>query len=290
MQRYEIHLFAEDHRFQLQDDDAASLDAITVDTARLTEVAVTVEIHEARPEIDTASWETIDAASLSINSGRLVVATSSEFFPDAFRITMRRGAYEALVCRGGGRYLVALYPAVERAIDGALNVVRLDASHVAEYRELMLRAYAQAPDAFTSTPEERAAEPESWWIARIADPSGRSVAFGCFDEIGLVGTVTVEFASKPKTRHKAHVIGMFVSPEARGRGAGRLLVQAALDLCRAREGIASVTLTVTEGNEAAIALYRAAGFHPFGVEPMAIRTAGGFRGKVHMQLTLREDV
>jgi hypothetical protein len=30
----------------------------------------------------------------------------------------------------------------------------------------MLRAYEVAADAFTSTPEERAAEPESWWVKR----------------------------------------------------------------------------------------------------------------------------
>jgi ribosomal protein S18 acetylase RimI-like enzyme len=261
-----------------------------VETTQDGEVAVTVELHESRPDIDIVRWSKVDASRLTIDSGRLVVATSTEYFPEAFRIPMRRGAYEALVCHGRDGYLVALYPAVERAIAGAMSVVRLTPSHVAEYRELMLRAYAQAPDAFTSTPEERAAEPESWWLNRIADPSQRSVAFGCFDGASLVGTVTVEFSPKPKTRHKAHVIGMFVAPEARGRGAARLLVEAALDLCRSREGVTSLTLTVTEGNEPAIALYRAVGFRSFGVEPMALRTPDGYLSKVHMQLSIREDL
>ena len=81
----------------------------------------------------------------------------------------------------------------------------------------LLRAYAEVPDAFTATPEERAAEPDSWWLKRIADPSGMSVAFGCFDGSTLVGTVTVEFSPRPKTRHKAHLIGMYVASEVRGR-------------------------------------------------------------------------
>ena len=290
MQRYDIHLFAEDRRFQLQDDDATALDAIVVDTARDGEIAVTVELHEARPDVDSGAWDKVETAILRVDSGRIVVASSTEFFPEAFRIPMRRGRFEALVCQRDDRYVVALYPAVEGKAEEGLRAVRLDASHVAAYRAFMLRAYAEAPDAFTSTPEERAREPESWWAKRIADPAGSSAAFGCFDDAGLIGTVAVEFSAKPKTRHKAHLIGMFVAPEARGRGAARALVDAAIGHCRSKDEVTSITLTVTEGNEPAISLYRTAGFRTFGVEPMALRTPGGYLSKVHMQLALRPEM
>jgi hypothetical protein len=88
----------------------------------------------------------------------------------------------------------------------------LKPEHAGEYRTLMLEAYAEAPDAFTSTPEERAAEPESWWVKRIADSSGLSAAFGAYIEGSLVGTAALEFSAKPKTRHKALLIGMYVRP------------------------------------------------------------------------------
>src|SRR5262245_1245894 len=101
-----------------------------------------------------------------------------------------------------------------------MHVAPLQASDAPEYRALMLHAYAAAADAFTSTPEERAAEPASWWTSRIADPKGLSQAFGAFHDNELVGTVTLEFAAKPKTKHKAHLIGMFVKESARGLGAG----------------------------------------------------------------------
>ena len=81
-----------------------------------------------------------------------------------------------------------------------MDVHRLVASDVPRYRELMLRAYAVAPDAFTSTPEERSVEPDSWWLKRIADPSGQSLAFGAFHDGRLVGTVTVELDPKHTTR------------------------------------------------------------------------------------------
>jgi ribosomal protein S18 acetylase RimI-like enzyme len=167
-----------------------------------------------------------------------------------------------------------------------MNVARLAASDAKRYRALMLHAYASAADAFTSTPEERAAEPESWWVRRIDDPKGLSQAFGASHNGELVGTVTIEFAAKPKTKHKAHLIGMFVSEAARGLGAGRALVNAALVAAQSRSGVLVVTLTVTEGNTPAIALYESCGFRTFGVEPMAIATPSGFKSKVHMWLSL----
>jgi hypothetical protein len=47
-----------------------------------------------------------------------------------------------------------------------MHVARLIAADAPRYRALMLHAYEVAADAFTSTPEERAAEPESWWVKR----------------------------------------------------------------------------------------------------------------------------
>lgn len=64
----------------------------------------------------------------------------------------------------------------------SVKIRRLVAADVPRYRELMLHAYAAAADAFTSTPEERAAEPDAWWLARIADPWGLGYAFGAFTD------------------------------------------------------------------------------------------------------------
>ncbi|GAP35014.1 GNAT family N-acetyltransferase [Piscinibacter sakaiensis] len=164
-----------------------------------------------------------------------------------------------------------------------MHIAPLTAADLPAYQPLMLHAYAAAADAFTSTAEERAAAPEAWWLQRVADPAGLGRAFGAFDDAGrLVGTVSVEFSAKPKTRHKALVIGMFVREAARGQGLGRRLLQAALDEAAARPGVFLVTLTVTEGNAPALALYRGAGFTVFGTEPLAIATPQGYRGKVHM--------
>jgi len=101
----------------------------------------------------------------------------------------------------------------------------------------------------------------------VVDPAHRrserdGVAFGAFAGIELVGAVALEFSAKPKTRHKALVIGMYVLPDWRGNGAGRALLRAAIDRCKSRGDILVMQLTVTDGNEPAVALYRSAGFEP----------------------------
>ena len=71
-----------------------------------------------------------------------------------------------------------------------------------------------------------------------------SAAFGAFNDQELVGTVALEFSAKPKTKHKALVIGMYVSPVATGKGAGHALLEAVVEYARARPGILLLTLTV----------------------------------------------
>ena len=116
------------------------------------------------------------------------------------------------------------------ALGGAagFRVVPLSAADAPAYRALMLHAYESAADAFTSTPQERAAAPLSWWLERIAGAEGRSQVVGAFANQVLVGALTLECATQAKTRHKAHLAGMFVAPSARGQGVGRALMQAAM--------------------------------------------------------------
>ncbi|WP_396435700.1 GNAT family N-acetyltransferase [Limnohabitans sp.] len=153
-----------------------------------------------------------------------------------------------------------------------MHITLLKPSNAKQYRELMLEAYQLAADAFTSTAQERAAEHEDFWIKRIADPTSLSAAFGAFQGQDLLGTVALEVSKKPKTKHKALVVGMYVTPSARGKGAGRALIEAIVEYAQSNEQLFMLTLTVTEGNESAIDLYRSCGFSTFGVEPMAILT------------------
>lgn len=120
MQRHQFQLFADYYQFYIQDDDASFGDladawneeavarllavaphVIGVGTVRNTTVPVTVEIHDARPEIDFAAWEQVNLASLVVGSGRIVVAGCTDYLPDAARLDLAAGTYEVLVCYAG---------------------------------------------------------------------------------------------------------------------------------------------------------------------------------------------
>jgi RimJ/RimL family protein N-acetyltransferase len=176
---------------------------------------------------------------------------------------------------------------LERRPAEPVRVAALVTADAPRYRELMLEAYVQAPDAFTSTVEERMAEPLAWWRNRIARGDGLAEAFGAFDGPGLVGSVALEYSAKPKTRHAALLIGMYVQARWRGHGVGLRLLEAALAAAQRRPEVEVLRLTVTEGNESAIRLYRSVGFTPWGVEPQSIRTPSGFKRKIYMSMPLR---
>ena len=161
---------------------------------------------------------------------------------------------------------------------------RLTPADATAHRALMLEAYEMHPDAFTSSPSERAKLPSSWWAERL--PPGddaSSVVIGAFGDGGhLVGAAGLAMEERIKSRHKATLFGMYVAPEARAQGTGRKLVDAVLDAARGRAGLRVVQLTVTQGNDSAQALYARCGFEVFGVEPLAVFVDGAFHAKVHM--------
>jgi GNAT superfamily N-acetyltransferase len=171
-------------------------------------------------------------------------------------------------------------------IQATMQIKPLTPDHAMAYKALMLHAYGQAADSFTSTPQERALHPDSWWRRRIADPAGLSVVWGAFADQVLVGTVSLELSGRAKTRHKALVVAMFVHENFRGQGLARQLMQAVVQHGRARQGLRLLQLEVTQGNAAAERLYQSLGFQAYGLEPMAVLTADGYRSKVHLWLDL----
>ncbi|AJQ95595.1 GNAT family N-acetyltransferase [Gynuella sunshinyii] len=170
-----------------------------------------------------------------------------------------------------------------------MRIATLIPTDVAAYRALMLEAYEQAPDAFTTTADEREAEPESWWVKRMGSAVGLATSFGAWQGSSLVGTVALKYSAKPKTLHSALVLGMYVQPEQRGKGIGLALLNAAIAAASARPEVLALTLTLTEGNAPALRLYRSAGFVSWGTQPQAIRTSAGLKGKVHMSLALSKS-
>lgn len=136
------------------------------------------------------------------------------------------------------------------------------------YRTLRLQALKDAPDAFGTTYEESVGRPDQYWITRLHDLSPATdlpLRVDCEGRPGGLAWGQID----PSQLDTAQVFQMWVAPEFRGRGIGRLLLMEIIEWARS-QGVGFVKLGVIIGNAAATDLYRSAGFEPIG-EPVPIR-------------------
>lgn len=165
-----------------------------------------------------------------------------------------------------------------------MNIRRLLSTDAAEFRALRLRALREHPEAFTSSFEEATLKPLAESEQRLA-PQSNEHFWGAFDGEVLVGMVGLDYEQRMKARHKALVVAMYVAPEQSRRGIGGALLDELVAQARA-DGLESLTLTVTVGNQGAERLYLDAGFVSFGIEPQAIKVQHQYFGKNQMRLSL----
>lgn len=166
-------------------------------------------------------------------------------------------------------------------VHGSAFVRRLTEEDATSFRALRLHALATEPAAFAADHEEESLLPP----ARFAERLRNNVVFAAEDAGGLLGAVAWYAEASPKRRHLGHLWGMYLRPEGRGMGLGRRLLAAAVDDARGR--VERLSLGVAIGNEAALRLYRAAGFVVFGTEPAALRVDGMDLDEHLMTLDLR---
>ena len=157
----------------------------------------------------------------------------------------------------------------------------LNPSHANAYRQLMLEAYAQHPQAFVSTIAHREKLPLSWWQAQLDDEL--SALFGAFVDDQLAGIIGLAFEPWDDAPHKATLFGLYVPQRFRGKGLGEKLVQAVLSLAEEEPEIKVIELTVSASSHAALALYTRCGFSQSGLEDCAIRVGDDYFDRVHMR-------
>ena len=121
-------------------------------------------------------------------------------------------------------------------------------------RELRLAALCDSPDAFASTYAREIAFTDDVWRERTPTSA---IAFVDGRAAGIAGCIANGVA--------AELVGLWVTPDARSRGAGRALVDWVI-AAAAAAGCRTVDLWVAARNEPAIALYAKCGFDRTGDE------------------------
>ena len=132
------------------------------------------------------------------------------------------------------------------------------------YRSLRLSGLAESPEAFGSDFATESASP----VDVFAKTVETLYVAGAFDGERLVAVAGFRQLEREKTRHRGDIWGVYVAPEARGKGVGRRLLEHVLEHARGR--VEQVHLSVTTTNTPAVALYEHLGFARYGTEPRAL--------------------
>ncbi|MEM9516342.1 MAG: GNAT family N-acetyltransferase [Actinomycetota bacterium] len=171
---------------------------------------------------------------------------------------------------------------------GRVEVRRIAVDDADALRSIRLAALLDAPSAFGSSHEAEVQQPPGFWTERAhraATSGGSAYWFGeRGDElVGLVGA----FRPPDVAEDRVDLVSMWVAPDARRAGTGRLLVEAVVDWGRAT-GAEAIELWVTRGNVAAADLYRRCGFDETGdVAPLP---SDPCRDEVRMRRSLRRSI
>lgn len=167
-----------------------------------------------------------------------------------------------------------------------MEVRSLEPSEAELLHSFRLRGLEESPEAFGATYEEDLALSAEAVRGILPRPEG-DFMLGAFDEEGrLVGVAGFSRGKRVKLRHRGGVWGMYVAPEARGRGVGAALLSALVERAKNMDGLELITLDVVTVNEAARRLYLSQGFRTYALEPKAMKMGGVYYDLEHMMLEL----
>jgi GNAT superfamily N-acetyltransferase len=170
-----------------------------------------------------------------------------------------------LVNRHGRAQLVA---DVRRHMLPAAIIRKLESPEWPTYRDLRLRALAESPDSFGNTLDAEQSLPNEAWASRLAGGVSSGLELPLIAEVGgkAAGLTWAKVDASNATL--VNVYQMWVAPEFRGAGVGRMLLRTVVGWARARNA-SSVCLKVTCGDTPAARLYTREGFEPEGkTEPL----------------------
>lgn len=158
-----------------------------------------------------------------------------------------------------------------------------DADALTRLRQTALKTN---PEAFGSTIEEERGETGERFKKSLVN--GGYFVMGAFKGGELVGTCGFLQEARLKTKHKGTIWGMFVQPEARGFGIGKMLLKSAVEKAFTIEEVEQITLYVVDENKAAYSLYDNFGFKKYGTELRALKKDGQYWNE-YLMVIFKED-
>jgi len=144
-------------------------------------------------------------------------------------------------------------------VQGTLRLRPYERHEYELLRDLRLRMLEDAPDAFTITVEAERHKPVWWWRDRLQSTCADPRRLALVAEVGGEPVGSVLGVVDPAERALAHLYALWVARDARRTGVATALIDAICSWARER-GASTIDLSVTVGNDGAMALYERCGF------------------------------
>jgi ribosomal protein S18 acetylase RimI-like enzyme len=138
-----------------------------------------------------------------------------------------------------------------------MEIRKLQSSDAEKYFVLRLEALQTNPEAFASSYEEESNNTPEIYQNR-------------FEQEELIGVASLVLEQKNKIKHRANIYGVYVTPEKRGFGVARRIMEESIKKARQLEGVEQIHLTVTASNEPAKKIYQSLGFITYGLDEKAL--------------------
>lgn len=179
--------------------------------------------------------------------------------------------------------------------------IRLAPADAERYVRLRLRMLQDAPWAFAASPEDDVALDVAHVTEALAEDDNALLAVEATDTTARSGTALTDASRPPdliaaagvmrekrrKFAHRAKIWGVFVEPAHRGKGLGKAIMTAAINLARTWPGVDFIDLGVSEYSSEALRLYESLGFQQWGREPETTEYAGRRYDEIYLSLRLK---
>jgi len=168
----------------------------------------------------------------------------------------------------------------------SIQIGKLAVEQWQDYRKLRLKALQTDPLAFFGSYEIEKAKPAKFWQKGLGDSLKEKPIVWLFAKSASgkpMGMIGVLFSQRPKTKHVAHIISLYVKENYRGNGIGKKLIEAILEKIKTHRDVRKVKVTAISSQETAIGLYKSLGFKKVGKLNKELRLEGKFYDEIYFE-------
>lgn len=167
----------------------------------------------------------------------------------------------------------------ERIQDQGVQFRRLTESDIQTYHDIRLSCLQAHPNSFGSTYEEEIKKKDFKFDGYLREGHQENFLLGVFAEGNCVGICGFIKEEGIRTKHRGHLVQIYVRKAFQGKGIGREMISRTIDQAFDHIGLEQILLGVITENDQANHLYETLGFQEYGRIKQYLKVKDGYLDK-----------